>query len=844
MDPGRRKLVVAAVCASSVVAGAVAGLAAPSHMLGAAVWSTVVVAVLFGLGGVLRRALTVELAVGEQLLVGTAVWIATSGLLLAAGIASRIPLAVLAAGGIAAAAVELLAWLRRPDARPQRVADEPRGAYVMFHTLLAVVLLLNLLGMLGTRGNPADDHAAYTAFVKRVLDCGDLTEPFSFRRLSAYGGQTMLHALTALRGEVITLDLLDRGIFQWIAVLLTLDVARRRGLHLVLQVIVVALVLSLWDLQLNSGPIWTAYTCFLGAYAFASREDIPVRARLVLALAALGTACTLRQNYLVPAGLFGILLVVTHFTAAVRERGARPAWHAERNTIGLAVGAAALVVVPYMLAAVRDVGTALYPILLGTGNPDAPLRPAGSTALDEISFFVSILFTTEPIRVWWLLLPIMLVVRDHRALRPWRSFAVACAIGFAVLVHSFMLSDAWNLWRYGFGYLTPLAVVLAIEAAARLEVLGGDSRREGDGKLAMPAAAGVLVWLALVFNMIATREDVARRYNYTLQNLAAAWRLGPGNYEPRVRSYGELQASIPAGETIAVLLDDPWKLDYARNRIVNLDIPGFAAPAPGLPSFTTPEHWRAYLRGQGIRYVAFVDPTQSSYLYRRQQWLFRIFREDELYQYIAAHMVDAQDALLALARTSGRLYERDGLVAIDLGAETPEEPPRGPAERTRMDTFIRQLSERELHSNAWQLAHRSTVVFKKDGLGPSDVVVPQLQQAPNWLARFASLPEPPYRWLSARTRIRVHGDGAHTLRLKMWVNPLRAHARLTLTVSVDGEIVTEAQPDQAHEVNIETPVTCDGWCDVYLVFNSTFEWWLDATDNEVAKLLELDWTAR
>src|SRR5262249_36289178 len=128
-----------------------------------------------------------------------------------------------------------------------------------------------------------------------------------------------------------------------------------------------------------------------------------------------------------------------------------------------------------------------------------------------------------------------------------------------------------------------------------------------------------------------------------------------------LRSYAALQRAVPEGARLAVLLDDPWMLDYARNPIVNLDLPGCAGPAPGLPSFTDPAHWRSYFASLGIRYVAFVDPDHSAFLYRRDGWRGRMFGDDELFQFIAAHVVDALDALVGLAGSARVVFHDDAM---------------------------------------------------------------------------------------------------------------------------------------------------------------------------------------
>lgn len=819
---------------------ALLGLLAPSAPIGVIAWSVVVFAVLWGFGGALCGAIHIEVGPGEQMLVGAVIWIAGSGVLIALGCASRIPILVCAGAGLVLAVVDLSR--RRSSATEPWTAE--RTTRLVLGGLLAGYLVLNLVAMASTRGNPYDDHVAYMAFVKRLLDCGDLVEPFSFRRLSAYGGQTALQALAAARGDVAASDLLDRGIFQIISVLIVLDLAHRRRLGLTVKLIIVGFLLSLWDMNLNSAAIWTGFACFLGGYGFASREDLSPRLSLALACAVFGAACTLRQNYLVPAGITAALLLFNHVRARARHASWRTAWRDERRTVTLAILAAAAVVVPYMVAAWLACGTALYPILPGTGDPATPLRPTGAIWLDELQFFVTVLFNPEPIRIWWLLVPLMLVARERRSSRPWPAFAIGCFLGFAFLIHSFMLSDSYNLWRYGFAYMTALVVIFALETLGQLPFVAPPADEAAPG-IAVPAAGIILLLCALGVHFIEARGTISGRVSYANQNLMALRDLGTAKADPRVAYYTELQGSIPEGAVIGVMLDDAWMLDYQRNKIFNLDLPGFAAPGPGLPSFSDPEHWRAYFLARGIRYLLFVEGDYSTYLYRRSGWVWRMYGDDELYRYIAAHMVDTIDTFSALSRSSRVLFHRDGLYAIDLGTGAAREAERGAPEVERLDRFARRISETELGTLAWQLARRANVVFSQDQ-GPSSIVpLPGQEPEPGLGEAFRWLTGPnqprPHRWLMDRTHLRVRAAGRVRAHAKVWIKRARLFTVPTVSFIVDGKLVARATPDRDGYAVLDGDAYCNGWCNAYVLLSTTSEWWLSPEMLGAAKLLEFEW---
>lgn len=819
----RRHAAGIAALAAAVITGAALGLGTPHTLAGAGGWAFVVLVVLYGYGALGRIALGADLLLGEQLAVGAIGWIAITGVLLAIGVASRLPILVLAGAGVILAFYDLVS---RARGKPES-SKSPIGAIVLA-VLLGGFLAFVLLGTVASRGNPYDDHTAYMQFVARVLDCGDLVEPYSFRRLSAYGGQTLLLALAGARGDVETIDLLDRGIFQVVAMLLLLAVMRRRKVNLGIGAIVIVFVIVLWDLSINCASVWTGFTLFGAAYAFAARTDLAPRARLVLTLGACAAACTLRQNYLAPAGLFGILVLVAHLRAA----GAN--WRRERTVILLAAGTAAAILLPYMIAAWRSNHTLLYPIFLGTGNPSAPLQPAAHTWLGEFAFTADVLLTPEPIRVWWLFVPAMLLARDVRPGKPFSLYALSCAFGFIFLIHSFTLSESSQLWRYAFGYLSPLAVMFVIEVIPRLPFFSDESTVT----LELPSLAAFIVWLAVLAQIVESRNIPSRKLTGAAHDISAALELGSSKESQAWRvAHHELQRAIPEGATAAVMLDAPYLLDHERNTFVNLDIPGYAAPAGGLPSFQGPAALRGYFVEQGLRYVLFIDHDHASYLYRRDGWFLRMFRDGEIWQFIAAHMIDLEDNLAALATTSRVLYRAHGLYAIDLGTEpaAPHTAWTREGELAAMYAFIREKSETELGNNAWELGSRADVAFVGDGAGPSNVDVqlerrPQPAQHPILDAVQTLYQAPvPHRWLMDRTHVRLRGDGKPRhlrVAIDLVLDKLLTHP--TVTFTLDGKELAFITSPADGRVVLDTDATCTGWCDLYIQVSTISDWWQSA----------------
>jgi hypothetical protein len=188
------------------------------------------------------------------------------------------------------------------------------------------------------------------------------------------------------------------------------------------------------------------------------------------------------------------------------------------------------------------------------------------------------------------------------------------------------------------------------------------------GRLAFGAAL-----VAVAAELVLAREHLVTFYQRAFRNIdlldhqvARSIATAP----PEKELYRQLQASVPAGERLAILLDEPAHLDFGRNPIWNLDMPGYSSLPPGIPFFRGAEALRAYFRGIGVRYLAFVRPTFSRYHYRREYWVEMLANDMEIWRLFAPYLIDFLDSLGTLAEEHKRLFEERGLVVVDL-AEGP-----------------------------------------------------------------------------------------------------------------------------------------------------------------------------
>jgi hypothetical protein len=269
-----------------------------------------------------------------------------------------------------------------------------------------------------------------------------------------------------------------------------------------------------------------------------------------------------------------------------------------------------------------------------------------------------------------------------------------------------------------------------------------------------------------------------------------------------------------------------------------------------MPYFVGSAAKRSYLLDAGYRYLAFVRPELSRYAFRRGFWLWRVYHDIEFFQMMSAYSLDASESFTELAGTTNVLYDRDGLVVLDLDGPhgpVPSLPPAG--ERARRDLFLSVLSEREGLSREWLLTTRKDVYFASgfSGLVYASPVDAQWFQY-NWVPYE---PDPfrgiPSRWMARRSHLRLHGEQPMRLVLRGAVQMSSAYTRPRLDVSLDGELLASVVVDEGGTFTVDVTIDASrlhGWTDLYMVWNAISQPEREARDLRIARLEVVEWVPR
>jgi hypothetical protein len=625
----------------------------------AAIWGFALVVSFTGWGGWLwRRLLPAHDAdLGLRAAWGLCLTVAVGGLLCFFGIARRPVLLAWACGGLALAAYEAFSWTLTLAAEGRRLRDlvPRRWDTPAVAGLLCLVAVAFVGAATRDAPNPNDDWLAYLPFARELAQTGTLIEPFSLRRMASYGGHTLLQALTLLGADDAQIHLFDQGICRVVLVALVLGFSREAArASRVIVVLLACAVFMLPEIRINSSSEASGALALVAVFrtmVWVDRNRARgMRAAFLLALP-LAAVCTFRQNYQLAAALM---------LAALLLPGPEPDGRERRRHVLRVAALTAACLLPWAALAFRSNHTFLFPVFHGNYDPSyAALTPASSWHT-RLRLLVAGTIAAEPIRALplWLLAAFALARKWHR--RAVVGLCLATIVGCAALALSLPEADLSSIQRYTFAGLVAFMIGTAL-AASEYGLTAGS---RGD------AAIVTVVLLALALQVQGTTGALEKNMNRAVDRLAARDRAPPplAAQEPDVR---RLQQAVPAGERLLVMIERPYLLDFARNRVVLLDQPGAASPAPGLRFSEGGEKVAAYLMRQGIRYFAFVFPDKAQGLYGRATWKRMGAGLEQLWRLAAPVYLTVFDTVDELGKSRRRLYDDGQMAVVDLASRAP-----------------------------------------------------------------------------------------------------------------------------------------------------------------------------
>jgi hypothetical protein len=525
-----------------------------------------------------------------------------------------------------------------------------RDSYLALLTLIAVGMLMLQLFAAGSQPfDELDDYQGYLIFPIKMLQTGSLgSDPFNTRCMFSLGGESLLLALTSALLPPKALHALGMGAAWLVLVGVFLEHARKIGVpaRYMAGITILLHLITVPALNLSSMVTGMALIYAIVVTFAMNNEQISEHGRLVLLGLFCAGVCALKSSH-IP----GCLMVMAACGLVRNERGSLA-------RVGLVVAAgtiAGFLLVPWMITSYQTYGTPLFP-LLGKGY-------AQSVQADYTEYLTS-----------WLIVQMIVPVL---ALTVGSPFFVA---GLGMAGRKFLLSSlpgrigiasfcsAWiaaavtlaltpGVSRYSFPYTTVATLFLLAQCGARSVKDQAASHVPWDKRYVGIAA--------LIFVLGATWTSGLVQMNQRLKKVVA----GKPQWSDDGQDLRKMQRAIPEGSPILVHLSRPFLLDFSRNIVYVVDLPGTVSPPPGLQVLGTAEEIAQYLVSKSIRYIAYSYKDEAGMPLRKQAGPYSKFpRTQSVFELTFAF----HERLDELDRMYERVFDDGNTYVIDLWKKRAE----------------------------------------------------------------------------------------------------------------------------------------------------------------------------
>ncbi|MFT5442648.1 MAG: hypothetical protein ACI8W3_001692 [Myxococcota bacterium] len=637
------------------------------HYAAVLLWGLVVVAAYLGFGRTVERLAKGSFAVspsgpadwGLHSVWGMSLVLLLCGFLLSAGLFTQLALDAIVVIGLALFGYDW--WRSRANGQAGVVSHFHPGELVPL-ALLALLYAGSVSWLGETDRN--DDLVSYFAFPKLMLQTGSFDDPFAFRRMTTYGAQSALQALTTRFGNEMNYHFADCGVARLLFYGLVRGMllpVRSRSPLLFSAMLCFALLFPIPRNNTTSELVHAVLLlATLRTLVFASNrepdtgeESPPSLRSFSLAHNALCALVIFAASAFRPhIGLTAALLYVAEIAFA-NGRSSRAFGIDAVNVVTTGLASAAMLA-PWVTMLHRSSGTLVFPPFRGNlTQAFAGMHAHTGPFIDALS--VASGFFSHPIVVAMLLPIVVLAVVGERLLRS------VAAVSLALTVATAFASTALS-FPYFYRYVWP------IPFATMLFMVGHHLAKQ-DAAFFDHATVTVRAVVGASF-VAAISIGIPQGVEYTSSIARDIPRQIEAAVSPLRRNqqavYEAAQRTIPAGSNVLAMTDLPYLFDQSRNRVMTIDAPGAVSPGTQIPLGQGPPAIRDYLLDLGIEFIVFTPFDAAILQYRREYWVNNP-RPERFYTDIwAPPMLSLMDAVEAYRAEGRSIYAHRKLEVLDL----------------------------------------------------------------------------------------------------------------------------------------------------------------------------------
>ena len=447
-----------------------------------------------------------------------------------------------------------------------------------------------------------DDWIAYLSLPEKLLQTGDIDEPFSQRRVVALCGQSILQAMLMIVVEPENCHILDRGLACLLLFGLLNEITSKGNSHTgFIRCLVVSLPLLVSVPRINTASYQLGVTlCLAAIYAFRiilakknwNTLEIVVVASLLAALA------SLRSTFAIWGGTIFILFFTFHGLTTKNDF--------RRSIFTLfKLGFFTIVLLfPLMISSYASSGTPLFPLFNGNLNSDVAFAISGKSIEYDILRALEISLNPLILVMLFNFLAVIFLNKKDKILAI--CFIVSSLVVYSLSVFKQSGAEFYDVYRYSYPILaTPLYWILSV----------GLSNHSQSDKNYSKFIFGLCVAIVLSGHLqTASYEKQAEIKQFLL------YKEENKKFEARQfsRFYKDLQSLTPKNSKVFAIIDAPYLVDFNRNKVHNSDIPGGASISPGMPFGQGSGALLEYLVNNGYNYILAVDFDNAVLQYTRK----------------------------------------------------------------------------------------------------------------------------------------------------------------------------------------------------------------------------------
>lgn len=435
--------------------------------------------------------------------------------------------------------------------------------------------------------NCYDDFLAYITHSRMIIDNSSIVDPFGFRRLASFGGQSYLQAIFLIFGDENLIEILDKSIALLLVAGMILEFFSHHRNGKIFGLLLVVFFVWASHPRLNSaaqltGTAFALTFIILLERIFSGKLSKSIQTGFLLAL--VGTAfATLRANYFLGVGLMMLPLIFS------KERK----WGL--TAIAMLFG----LLLPWCFLLVQSSNTPFFPLFKGNYNWSIETLSYRPPFSDIISLTITVLWES-----WFFTVTALSSLAFYFTRNKFVWIVYLAYLSEILVTHFFSMSanDVAHAIRYSYPFM-----VASLFYSSRLAF--------GHSKIRALQVVVLLVTLSCFpdafVNMGSAKSTIlsARVYADSKEN----------TFGPAREVYQQIQNGVSEGARIVAAVDKPFLFNFKRNSILPLDVPGQASPPPGI-SFEDSQKTINYLKNMNVDVFIYQDPQKSLCQYNETFW--------------------------------------------------------------------------------------------------------------------------------------------------------------------------------------------------------------------------------